>query len=660
MAQRKGWAAFTPLKGQNTTDNPLSLGDGWATATRNISLDPDGYVASKRAGSRTITVPTNTILLASHQASATSSPELWAFVGSGANPMWRSVGGAAFAQINPSPSITVQRALSFNGKLFLAAGTAGVNRMYVWDGTQVRFVGLSVSAAPTVANTGGGAYAAVLRYYKVDWVTIDAAGRVAARSELSPSVSFTPSGAGAAARVTKPATLEHATHWRVWGSTDNVLFRKLSADIVVATTTYDDSVLPSAYTGDLPEAVGTFLPPPSVTRVKNPGNRLMICGLGTTATAAGTGETAPRSQRIWYTPVLGSLDQGDDERIPQTADQKNYLDLGQAPSGDLSEIDGPMDGQMFAFGLDRPWRLPPTGDVTTPFLAFPIQNATGAGDRFNLISSNPGATAMGETEGGQPAIYWTDSQGGVYRVTGANDVHYVSYDLEGEIAALRAAGRLAITGIPRAVFSDFTLKRTWWLVPLTAPNELRIYVFHWRNGRLEGVVVKGGWTTWVHAVIPSATSVLAYYQDPANFLTINGAVQIPHVVGPSDTVAYVYDQATVAKDGATAYAASIDYAPIVPVDQESRATLLNPVLTATALVGKQLRVTATRDFGTQVNTVDVPIGPTRGEPVVIRTAEGLFQGDVTEVAISVGDAAADSAVWRVHDLRVPFRKQESR
>lgn len=106
---------------------------------------------------------------------------------------------------------------------------------------------LGTPAAPTVANTGSGSYAATLRYYKAQFAQLSGTS-IAAISNFGASVSFTPSGSGTHARVTKPASPGATeTHWRVLGSADDVTFVAISAWIVLATTTYDDNVAPGSY-----------------------------------------------------------------------------------------------------------------------------------------------------------------------------------------------------------------------------------------------------------------------------------------------------------------------------------------------------------------------------------------------------------------------------
>ena len=655
MARRNdGWVSLSPLKGQNSSDNPLQLGEGWATDTENVVIDPVSSLASKRYGSTLQTVPDHAYNIARHQpiGATEENAEEWIFAQNGAvHEIWRKVGGGAFVSITVPAALTVVlRTLSFNGKLFMVGQTTS-NRMYVWDGTSIRLVGLSVSVAPTVANTGAGAYPATPRFYKVDWVTIQSSKTVA-RSELSPAVSFTPSGAGTAARVTKPATLESATHWRVWGSSDGVLFRNISGNIVVGTTTYDDSVAPSAYTGEFPEPVGTFLPPPGVTRIITDGHRILLGGNGSGLTTAGTGETVPKTNRVWFTPVLGSLDQGDDERIPDTADQVNYLDVGDPPTGDILELDGPMDGQIFVFSKHRPWRLIPTGDLTTPYLTYPITATVGAGENPRFLQA---ASARGETESGRPAIYFVDENSGMYRLTANETLQTVGHDIQSEVRALQSRRMAGMV-----VWSYPDQNQIWWEIPLTNPFEIRIYVFHTLLGATgSDQVVRGGWTRMKHVEPFGYFNAFILHNRTPGTATVEAIAPIPYGVQRDTARVYTFER-PLAKDGNTAYQGYVKAAPILGGGGNSRFRVGNPVLITTPATATNLRVTATRDFGTETRFADVAITPTQDETRVVRNVEGLFQGDVTALEITVGDALATETLWQVDMLTVPLARQETR
>lgn len=659
MARDEGSVSLGPLRGQNSSDNPLTLGEGWATETLNVVLDPESAIAVKRKGSTLLAgVPAGTYNLARHLpiGATEDQAELWAFAFNGATfDMHRKIGGGAFALVVGTPNITVYRALSFNGKLFFGSNTQAVatNRSYVWDGVSVRLVGLSVSVAPTAANQGAGAYPADPRYYKVDWVHVNAAGATAARSELSPaSTVFTPSGGGAAARVTRPAVLEHATHWRVWASTDNVIYRKISGNILVATATYDDSVVPANYVGDFPELVGTFLPWPTITRLKTDGNRVLLAGRGNpNALSPGTGETAARTNRVWYTPVLGSLDQGDDERIPNTTDQKNFLDIGDPPTGDVLEIDGPLEGQFGVFTKRQPWRLVPTGNVVKPYISLPVTFGYGAG--ASQLTVRP-FTAVGETDSGAPVIYFLDEVAGLYRLTSGARVQYVSYDLQEEWKSLRSRNPILFMGAyPNS-------KQTWVGMRLINPDEQRIYVFSWRDGQLDGERVRGGWVTWVIAGGGAvAMDTLVLHNRVPGSAGADDLVLVPYVPEIQTARVSVFERAT-GLDGVTPYAASVTAAPVLPLKGRVKFRTAPPTLIARSLANASVRVTAIRDFGVEERKSDVSISPRAAETRVTRTVEGLFSADVTALQIKVGDAVPSADLWQIDMLIVPVDKQEPR
>lgn len=669
MERNKSWFSLGPLRGQNSSDNPLTLGEGWATSTRNVTLNPESVVAAKRRGSTAFAFPSGTYHIARHQPNGSDEEdaELWAFVDAGGTfNAYRKIGAAAFALVGPA---IASRTVSFNGKLFIAGsnGTGGINRLWCWDGSAIRTVGLlAATAAPTVANTGAGTYAAVARYYKVDFVRIDAtSGATVSRSELSPvSTVFTPSGGGAAAQVTKPANnaLDTPTHWRVWaGTTDTGFFRKISGNIAIATTTYDDSVLPAAYVGDFPELVGTFLPPPYCELIITDGHRLLMAAhqLPSASALAGAGETTPKSNRVWYTPVLGSLDQGDDERIPNTSTQKNFLDVGDPPARVITELTGPMDGQIFVFNSHRTWRLVPTGDLVTPYLTYPVSAVYGC--PYGLFSSS---AAVGETDNGLPAVYFVDDVAGMYRVTSGEDVQCVSYDIQAEINLLRERQN-TYGPAQMVVFTWPELKQTWWSLPLEAPNEVRIYVFHWRMGIVDRGVVRGGWTTWEHAEAAESgtsyiTGIILHNRVPGS-TGADDIAAIPYAAifdgDPSN--GYTFDRPT-GLDGDAPFAGSVTAAPVLPGDGQYQVRVDNPTIVATALESTSLKVSATRDFGTETRESDVSLQPVDAETRVVRLVEGLFQADVTALEITIGDAEPQSALWQIDFATVPTGRQEPR
>lgn len=279
--------------------------------------------------------------------------------------------------------------IAYNGKIFLAYNSSA-NRLHVLDAATgtARRVGLGNVSAPTVANTGAGAYAATIRYYKVQMRIYDAGiTRVVAASELSTATSFTPSGAGTAARVTRPTPVDGATHWVVFASADNVTFYAVSGAQLIATTTWDDTATPSTYSGTVAPIPGLFVPPPSAKFLATNGERLFMAG--SYETTAATGETTPATRRVWFTRPLGALGQGDDESITQTGDSRYYLDIDSQDGSIITALCSAQDGTIYVGMSTSVWRLHETGDASKPFRAERIVGERGPRSAFVLAAGDP-------------------------------------------------------------------------------------------------------------------------------------------------------------------------------------------------------------------------------------------------------------------------------
>ena len=146
------------------------------------------------------------------------------------------------AIVNTAPDIFQIVTQALDGNDFIAYRSAQ-DRMHLWDTSNWRRAGLAQPAAPTAANTGSGAYSGK-RYFRVRY-TIQSGGKTLVRSEPSLSLTFVPSGTGAAARVTKPASIsENETHWEIEASEDNANYYQIGT-VAVGTTTFDDTTASS-------------------------------------------------------------------------------------------------------------------------------------------------------------------------------------------------------------------------------------------------------------------------------------------------------------------------------------------------------------------------------------------------------------------------------
>jgi len=407
---------------------PLSaIPDGMVQSATNVDIRPRG-VCWPRVGLSKASVsgspPAVGVRYLFSDTYTSGAETLWAWASdNSATPTLSTFNGTTWSSVTLSDTVVSSNsphAVSFNGKRFWAYNS-NVNRLHVYDATgTMRRVGIVATAAPTVANTGAGAYAATLRYYKVQFRIYDSAPSIVASSELSPSVSFTPSGAGTAARVTKPTTPDSATHWVVYGSTDNITFYDLSGAIAVATTTYDDSTTPSAYSGGAvaPEA-GLFVPPPSAKFLVSDGTRLLMAG--SWETTASSGETTPSDRRVWFTRPMGATDQGDDESITSTTGNRYWIDINDPRASAITALQV-IGGLVYVFFPESLWRLVPTGIDGTPYRAEQVSSSVGAESQY--------ATCVGAM-GSDDAIYFVSTRSGLYRVSTTSGLEWLGRDVIG-------------------------------------------------------------------------------------------------------------------------------------------------------------------------------------------------------------------------------------
>ena len=495
MRRSQPWR-WTDLRGYASRAAPSSLPSEIGTAATDVRLEA-GTLGRRRLSLSSVSLtsgPSATIhYLAAYRPSGTHL--LFAFsdlstmaVHSWDTATWTSRTLYDAAQVNPA----VPCAVTFNNKLFLGYNTA-VNRLQVWDGTSFRRVGLSTPSAPTVANTGAGAYANTARYYRIQFL-IKSGSDVIAMSELSTAVSFTPSGAGTAARITKSTTVDSATHWRIYGligtSGDTYdLYEQVGSDTAVGTTTLDDSTNPSAYSGDAPPAFGINIPPPSAKYLLTDGNRLIMAGAW--ETTGGAGETVPKNSRVWFTRVLGSSDLGDDESIPDTEDQSNWIDVGENDGDAINGLGGPIDGIVYVFKSHAIYQLIPTAIDTLPY-------------RAELISHEIGLMPAYETShrtiieiGGR--IYF-QAWSGLWRLHPATGLEYLGWDISN-------VNELAPDSI------GATFDETSRAVVLVRASGAILDVFAPEFARATDAGMRGGWTQWIPTAFNTPKCLVTFELD---------------------------------------------------------------------------------------------------------------------------------------------------
>ena len=418
--------SLTRCLGAIETMHPTAIPDGYALSAINVDLSATEFLRP-RAGTSTVSLTSGPAAEITYLFADNTNGRLWAFVSAtGTGYYWN---GSSWSSVSLGADFTsadTPHCVAYGGKVFMAFN-GSVNRLHVYDSLStspaVRRVGIETPSAATVGNTGAGAYAATLRYYKVQMLIhrdpSDASTPVHASSELSDSVSFTPSGGGTAARITKPTTVDSATHWRIYGSTDNITFYQITGDLAVATTTYDDNVSPSNYYAvngvTAPEA-GLFIPPPSAKFLATNGERIFMAGsYETTATST---QTAVNNRRVWFTRPLGATDSGDDESITQTSDSRYWVDLDNDDGSSVTGLASTLDGSIYAFTATSVWRLSDTGNTDKPIRAERIVAGSGAIAQYLITTS--------DTQNAD-SVYFM-AKDGPYRYSPATGAEYLGSD----------------------------------------------------------------------------------------------------------------------------------------------------------------------------------------------------------------------------------------
>jgi hypothetical protein len=524
--------------GLNDTDPPHRIGDDQLASASDVELTSSGGIVRRNGASRVMAPPSTTALVSllhRHTPSQSlTNTEVWA-IPTSATEFYRSLpvdnyNWSAAVSVSDTGSATPPTdAVSFNGKLYVAyEKNAGTDRLHCFDGTTVRRVGISTPVAATVADTGAGAYAATIRYYKVQFMTSFGADGRRAYSDLGASVSFTPSGAGTAARVTKPTTPDGATHWILYGSPDNISYYIL-ASTVVGTTTFDDTVAPSAYAAVNPSITaadaGAFTPPWSAKFLLVDENRLLI---------AGAFENVLYASRVGWSAITGTASAAygltlpqDDERFPPD----NFLDLDSDEGGELTGMES-LNGAVYVFKRFAIYKLVRTGNADAPYKPVTVSKAVGALSRKSIV--------VAEDEAGAPCLYFL-SERGPYRL-GVSGLHYLGADIETTWALVNMQpGRWKTA--PHGVYDASNGRVFFWCGladdAVAYGNVIRL-TYHVRHGRMTNGRIRGGWTKTAStskpmhasasALLPSSLTLRESPLTPHGIHTYNGAYAYPPVV----------------------------------------------------------------------------------------------------------------------------------
>lgn len=632
--------------GLNDTDAPQDLAANQCQIAQNVEWITTRFAQRRQGGTNGIhatepwTSQSSLISLMRHTPTADeSAAELFGVDNHTTPVMGRLAAGNQFVAVTVTDAWNAFvswfiNGVSLNGKFFVA-GFSSVNRLHVIEAGAMRRVGVATPAAPTVANTGAGSYAAVLRYYKVQYQS----GTV--HSELSPAVSFTPSGSGTAARVTKPAaTGDGEGSWIIWGSPDGVNYYPLQS-LAIGTTTFDDSVAPSAYPTVAP-ASGLVAPgrPSSADYYTVPISAKYLLADEDRLVLLSSWDTASMASAVMWTPVLGTTPAEyaitDDERVPST----NRLDLDRSDGGGITG-GGILAGTIYVFKLSHIYRLDRTGDVALAYRAVPITKSIGALSHKSIV--------VGEDEAGLPCLYFL-SRRGPYRI-GQNGLEYLGRDIE----TVWNAASYSSTIPPFGVWHQAKRQVQWWIALAGGQTFTHKLVFHARHGRREeNATVRGGWA--VHT--EGAADVLCACMF-ANTLGATMSLDLKPYVGQrwvtslpdGPCIKYDADGTTTDRGGnVTTYIARVKTGAFPPGGPGMKGRVTQAYVLGTP-ANRSLSLDVVEDFGarTRTGSVALPAASASETREVVKVEDDARAADAMYVEIVLDDDVSppSSAAWTV-------------
>jgi hypothetical protein len=645
--------------GLNDTDAPQDLAPNQCQIAQNVEWTTTKFAQRRQGGVNSIhatepwSASTSLLTLMRHTPTADeAAAEMWGVDSGSPAVTGRMAGSNQFAAVTVGDAWTTTDAkyingVSLNGKFFVAGNTAQ-DRLHVWDGTNFRRVGISTPAAPTVANTGAGTYAATLRYYKVHFVNVNVTPAIT--SELSAAVSFTPSGSGTHARITKPSNPgDSETHWRLFGSPDGVNYYVI-ASATIGTTTLDDNTAPVNYSTVAPTFAGFptdsdyFTVPISPKYLLADEDRLILLS---------SWETASMASAVMWTPVIGTTPTfpsgvADDERVPST----NRLDLDRSDGGGITG-GAILNGTIYVFKLSHIYRLARTGDVDLPYQPIPVTKSLGAITHKSIV--------LGEDDRGNPCLYFL-SRRGPYRLT-VEGLEYLGRDIETFWSTVNYS---AVT-VPFGVWHQNKRQVQWWMATGAALSPDKKLVFHARYARrTETGDVRGGWALHTDGAANGFCAVMfANTLGATMSLDLKPYFGQEFISGMPDGPCVKYDaDGTYTDRGATAstYIGRVKTGAFPPggVGMKGRVT---QTYVLGSCANRSVVVDVVEDFGarTRSGAAALPAATASETRVLVKIEDDARAADAMYVSIVVDDdtSPASGAAWTVDaiGLRVKTESQ---
>ena len=620
--------------GENTTDPPNALPEDQCVLAQNVEFFYS-MMGERRNGCDPLTLTGSGILNESvavhvsqwYPLNDVLNPE---FIAAGAIPgtsivlskrtagVWSDItqNDAIDFSNNDIYNITTQ---TINGLNFIAYHSA-VDRLHLWDGTTLRRAGIAQPGPPTAANEGGGAFTGT-RYYRVRFTNVSGS-IVLERSEPSTTLTFTPSGAGAGATITEPATIagETFTNWELEASTDNVLFYRINSQAFSSTTYTDTTVFATGYAsqGPLSEAIGSYLTIGSVKYLAVDGDRLVFAGHWTDAT---------RASQIGWTPVTTDPGVGNSERFPIVTTGGtpivSDLNLDNYNGGPITGIAATVFGVWYAFKYDHIYMMQRTNDPTGAYSVITLSQSQGA---------LQGSLVKGQDENGAACLYYLDPQYGPSRVTtGGIEI------IAGERGTWGRVNLQPSTGVvARGCFYPYKQQIKYWLA-LDGSNSpsagltLQISSIQQVSGITSGAGgVARGWSSFTGR-IAQAYCVAVFTE----LVTISGVTTISERPFIGLTSPDFIQRCDVdSTDAGVAYTAKIITRPYFVTGLLNRWGVMRCSILAAANSSANLTVSLIRDFGVETSqAITMNLAPVAAETFVNKDFDNLVMSQATAIQI---------------------------
>ena len=436
--------------------------------------------------------------------------------------------------------------------------------------------------------------------------------------------------------VTRPtAPGESETHWRPYAASTDGIYHYLGTPIAVGTSTYDDDSAVIA-AGPAPSEAGLHTVPTSWKYITTDGNRLL---------GAGSWESGGKNNRVWFTAVVGALDVGDDERVPDTLTLQYWVDLDENDGDFITGLSPTLYGNIHVFKYRKFWSLTPTGDDNRPYQKTALSKVIGCIRHQSIV--------LAEDAAGNPALYWL-SQRGPYRY-GPNGLEHLGNDIE----TLWVTVNLAATNATCHGVYHPDKHQIWWWIATGANNDpdTRI-VFDIEHGvTTGGHDVRGGWVKHTGDAGAARCSVMFAHTVGA---TMSRDLK-PYFGQRAGNNRIWKGDTSDTDDNGTAFQAYVETGVRALAGLGRKFSVHNGWLVAKAGSGVTIRLTLIRDFGVESRTADVTLTLTADEGSATRVFRPFSDAEMAGahvVAMRLGDASAVANAWTLDALVLRVHPEE--